>query len=99
MSQGNNSSCSSSSIPRTARDKFFKDIQYQKEKNKWSAECLLCEKPKTFFDNIGVTSNFTRHAREHHKEAFDIWLHELKNTSAKNQTNKITKHFQKITTI
>ncbi|CAF4059680.1 unnamed protein product [Rotaria sordida] len=101
MSQGNNSSCSSSNIPRTARDKFFKDIQYQKEKKRWSAECLLCEKPKRVFDNIGVTSNFTRHVREHHKEAFDIWLHELKElkgTSAKNQTNKITKHFQKIPT-
>ncbi|CAF3417709.1 unnamed protein product [Rotaria sp. Silwood2] len=100
MSQGNNSSSSSSSIPRIAPDRFFKDIQYQNEKNKWSAECFLGEKSKRVFDKIDVTSNFTRHVREHHKQAFDLWLHELnelKGISSKNQTNKITKHFQKTT--
>ena len=48
MNQESNSPSSSYSIPRTARDKFFKDIQYQKEKKKWSAECLLCNKSKEF---------------------------------------------------
>ena len=32
MNQESNSPSSSYSIPRTARDKFFKDIQYQKER-------------------------------------------------------------------
>jgi hypothetical protein len=98
MDQVNNSSSVPSNIPKTARDKFFKDIQYEKEKKKWSAECLLCEKSKRVFDRIGVTSNFTRHAREHHKQAFNIWLHELiesKSVSSIHQGNKITEHFQK----
>ena len=56
MNQESKSSSSSSSIPRTARDKFFKDIQYQKEKKKWSAECLLCDKSKRVSDKIVVTS-------------------------------------------
>jgi len=101
MDQENSPSSSSSSIPKTARDKFFKDIQYQKEKKKWSAECVLCEKPKRVFDNIGVTSNFNRHAREHHKEAFDLWLQQLKESkdvSSPNQTNRITDHFPKTST-
>jgi hypothetical protein len=34
MNQESNSPSSSSNITRTARDKFFKDIQYQKEKKK-----------------------------------------------------------------
>ena len=100
MNQESNSPSPSSSIPRTARDKFFKDIQYQKEKKKWSAECLLCDKSKRVSDKIGVTSNFARHVREHHKQAFDVWLgelNELKGRSSKNETNKITKHFQKTT--
>ena len=100
MNQESNSPSSSSSIPRTARDKFFKDIQYQKEKKKWSAECLLCDKSKRVSDKIDVTSNFARHVREHHKQAFDIWLgelNELKGRSSKNETNKITKHFQETT--
>jgi hypothetical protein len=51
-------------------------------------ECLI----------VCVTSNFTRHARKHHKQAFDIWLHELnesKGVSSIHQRNKITEHFQK----
>ncbi|CAF3411704.1 unnamed protein product [Rotaria socialis] len=60
----------SSTTPRTARDKFFKDVQYDKEKKRWSAECLLCETPKRVFDALGVTSNFNRHARDYHTQAF-----------------------------
>ena len=40
------------------------------QKKRWSAECLLCEKSKRIFDKLGVTSNFTQHARECHKQAF-----------------------------
>ncbi|CAF3595701.1 unnamed protein product [Rotaria sp. Silwood1] len=59
---------SSLSIPKTARDKFFEDLQHEKDKNRWSAKCLLCEKPKRVIDKLEVTSNFTRYAREYHKE-------------------------------
>ncbi|CAF2100505.1 unnamed protein product [Rotaria magnacalcarata] len=88
----------SSTTPRTARDKFFKDVQYDKEKKRWSAECLLCETPKRVFDALGVTSNFNRHARDYHTQAFKLWLQELnevKAMSSTNQKNKISQHFRK----
>ena len=61
-------------VPKTARDKFFEDLQHEKDKNRWSAKCLLCEKSKRIIDTLGVTSNFTRHAREYHKEEYEQWL-------------------------
>lgn len=85
-------------VPKTARDKFFKDLQYETEKGRYSGECLLCTKSKRIFEKLGVTSNFTRHARECHKEAFDIWvceLNESKSISPTQSTNKITNHFPK----
>ena len=89
------SSSSSLTVPRTALDKFFKDLQHDSVKKRWSAECLLCKKSKRIFDKLGVTSNFTRHVRESHKQAFDKWsleLNETKSTSPKG-ANKITNHF------
>ncbi|CAF3849642.1 unnamed protein product [Rotaria magnacalcarata] len=83
ISAGTITSTTSSSIlttPKTARDKFFKDLQYETEKKD------------------GVTSNFTRHARECHKQAFDIWVRELnesKSVSSTKSVNKITNHFEK----
>ena len=85
-------------VPKTARDKFFKDLQSETEKKRWSAECLLCQKSKRVFDKLGVTSNFTRHVRECHKKEFDIWVHELnesKSISLDKSVNKITTHFPK----
>jgi hypothetical protein len=85
-------------VPKTARDKFFKDLQHDNAKKRWSAECLLCTRSKRVFDKLVVTSNFTRHARECHKEAFDIWtreLNELKSVSSTKSLNKITNHFPK----
>lgn len=35
---------SESSVPRTARDKFFEDLIYENDKNRWSAKCRLCSK-------------------------------------------------------
>ncbi|CAF2640992.1 unnamed protein product [Rotaria sp. Silwood2] len=86
---------SSSSVPKTARDKFFENLQHEKDKNRWSAKCLLCEKPKRVIDKLGVTSNFTRHAREYHKKQNDQWLNEFKNVNSIVQKHKITNHFQK----
>ena len=82
-------------ISKTALDKFFKDLQHESEKKRWSAECLLSETSKRIFGKLGVTSNFTRHARECHKQAFDIWLRELNETKAISPmtTNKIHKSF------
>jgi hypothetical protein len=92
------SSSSNLTVPKTARNKFFKDLQCETEKKRWSAECVLCTKSKRIFDKLGVTSNFTRHARECHKPAFDIWereLKELKSVSPTKSMNKITNHFPK----
>lgn len=89
------SSCDSSSttstVAKTARDKFFTNFQNDMEKKRCSAECLLCETPKRIVDKLGVTSNFTRHARESHKQAFDAWVVELnqwKSANSKTSTNK-----------
>ena len=86
---------SSSTVPRTARDKFFKDLQQDLIKKRWSAECLLCKTSKRVFDKLGVTSNFTRHVRECHKQAFDKWFSELNETTSVSpkKANKITNHF------
>lgn len=94
------SAASNLTVPKATRDKFFKDLQYEieTEKKRWSAECLLCTKSKRIFDKLGVTSNFTRHVRECHKEAFDIWTRELnesKPVSPTGSVNKITNHFAK----
>jgi len=47
---------------------------------------------------LGVTSNFTRHVRECHKEAFNTWTNELNKSkfmSSNKSANKITNHFSK----
>jgi hypothetical protein len=47
---------------------------------------------------MDATSNFTRHARKCHQQAFDIWFDKLKKSksmSLENHTKKITNLFQK----
>ncbi|CAF3105902.1 unnamed protein product [Rotaria sp. Silwood2] len=92
---GSESSSSSSVIHKTARDQFFEDIQHEKDKNRWSAKCLLCKKSKRIIDKLGVTSNFTRHARQYHKDQYEQWLNESKQVNSVVQKNKITHHFRK----
>ncbi|CAF1557538.1 unnamed protein product, partial [Adineta ricciae] len=82
-------------LHKTARDQFFEDLQHEKDKNRWSAKCLLCKKVKRVFDKIGVTSNFTRHAREYHKEQYEQWSRGSKKVNCIKQIDKITTHFQK----
>lgn len=86
---------SSSFVPKTARDQFFEDLQHEKDKNRWSAKCKLCKKPKRVIDKFGVTSNFNRHARENHREPYEQWLNECKKVNPVAQKTKITSHFQK----
>ncbi len=67
---------------KTARNKFFEDILHKKDKNRWSAKCLLCKKSKRVIDKLGVTSDFTQHARDYHKEEYEQWLNESKQVNS-----------------
>ena len=49
---GSESSSSSLIIHKTARDQFFEDLQLEKDKDRWSAKCLLCKKSKTIIDKL-----------------------------------------------
>lgn len=86
---------SSAFVPKTARDKFFEDLQHDTDKKRWSAKCKLCEKPKRVIDKVGVTSNFTRHVRENHRQQFEQWLKDCENANPVLQKNKITNHFRR----
>ena len=88
-------SSSGSDMATTARDKFFEYLRHEENKNRWSAKYLLCKKNKRVIDMIGVTSNFTRHARTYHKEQYEQWLIECKRIKSIPVHNKITNHFRK----
>ncbi|UJR17868.1 hypothetical protein I4U23_004767 [Adineta vaga] len=86
---------SNSTVFKTARDQFFDDLQTEVDKDRWSAKCLLCKKSKRVIDKQGVTSNFTRHARQYHKEEYEKWLTLSDKVDSTVQSNKITNDFSR----
>jgi hypothetical protein len=89
------SSSSSSAVYKTARDQFFEDLQRENDKDRWSAKCKLCKKSKIIIDKLGVTSNFTRHVKQYHKDEYNQWLNNSKKADLTGQKNKITNHLKK----
>ena len=64
-----------SSVSKTARDRFFEDLKYENDKNRWLAKRKICVKPKQNMDKIGVTSDY---AWKYHVDQCLTWLDELK---------------------
>jgi len=84
-------------VYKTARDQFFKDLQHEKDKDRWSAKCKLCEGTKRVVDKLGVTSNFTRHVKQYHKKDYEEWAktNEYKQNKLSTKKNRITNSFQR----
>jgi len=49
-------------VPKTARDKFFKDLQYETEKGRYSGECLFCTKSKRIFERLVIVMIFRQYS-------------------------------------
>ena len=74
---------------------FFEDRKYENDKNKWLTECKICAKPKRPMNKIGLTPNYTRHARKYHKDQYMAWIDEVKKNNQDKLNSKITNHFSK----